>query len=78
MTNSIKGVYNSYQLDSVCNIERIPYDLEQWHNNFFYDYETNEKINQYIFVKNQDVIYTITVDDSIYYFTKRIVQKIQK
>ena len=48
----------------------------------FYDYETNEKISQYVFIKEYnrkgEVIYTTTVDDSTYYFTKRVVEKIKK
>lgn len=80
--NSIKGTYNEYQLDSICTVERLPDDLTKWHGTTFYDYETNEKVNQYVFIKESnrkgEVIYTITVDDSTYYFTKRVVEKIQK
>jgi hypothetical protein len=82
MMNSIRGTYNEYQLDSICNVERLPNDLNKWYGTFLYDYETNEKINQYIFIKEyswkNETIYTIVVDDSTYYFTKRIVEKIQK
>ena len=82
MMNSIKEAYNIHQVDSICNVERLPDDLTEWHGNILYDYETNEQINQYIFIKEynrkNEVIYTITVDDSIYYFTKRVVEKIQK
>lgn len=82
MTNSIKGEYNEYQLDSICRVEKLPNDLEKWYGTLLYDYETQEKINQYIFIKDSnwknEVIYTIIVDDSTYYFTKRIVEKIQK
>jgi hypothetical protein len=82
MSNSIKGVYNEYQLDSICRVERLPDDLSKWHGNDIYDYETNKKISQYIFIKDitrkNEVIYTITVDDTTYYFTKRVVEQIQK
>lgn len=82
MMNSIKGAYDIHQLDSICRVERIPDDLAKWHGTFLYDYETNEQINQYVFIKelkwNDEAIYTITVDDSTYYFTKRVVEKIQK
>ena len=80
--NSIKGTYNIHQVDSICGVERLPDDLSVWHGTTIYDYETNERINQYVFIKEynrkNEVIYTITVDDSTYYFTKRVVEKIQK
>lgn len=82
MMNSIKGTYNIHQVDSICNVERLPDDLTEWHGTTLHDYETNERINQYVFIKEynrkNEVIYTITVDDSTYYFTKRVVEKIQK
>ena len=82
MMNSLKGTYNEYQLDSICNVERLPYDLSKWYGTFIYNYETNEKIDQYVFIKEysrkSEVIYTITVEDSTYYFTKRVVEQIQK
>ena len=81
MINSIKGTYNIHQVDSICNVEKLPDDLTKWHETILYDYETNEEINQYVFIKEynrkNEVIYTITVDDSIYYFTKRVVEKIK-
>lgn len=82
MLNSIKGTYNIHQVDSICNVERLPDDLTKWYGTTLYDYETNERIDQYVFIKEynrkNEVIYTITVDDSTYYFTKRVVEKIQK
>lgn len=84
LRNSIRSMYKQYQFDSICQVERLPNDLDKWHGNFLYDYETNKKIAQYIFIKNIDrkneIIYTITVNDndSVYYFAKRIVEKIQK
>ena len=71
-----------HQVDSICSVERLPDNLTEWHKTTLYDYETNERINQYVFIKEcnrkNEVIYTITVDDSTYYFTKRVVEKIQK
>ena len=82
MANSIRGAYNEYQLDSICRIERLPVDLTKWHGTDIYDYETNERISQYVFIRdvkrNSEIIYTITVDDSAYYFNKRVVEQIKK
>lgn len=82
MMNSLKGAYNEHQLDSICRVERLPDDLSKWYGTFLYDYETSEKIYQYVFIKEysrkNEVIYTITVEDSTYYFTKRVVEQIQK
>ena len=44
MMNSIKGTYNIHQVDSICNVERLPDDLTEWHGTTLYDYETNERI----------------------------------
>ena len=80
--NVVKEAYNEYQLDSICNVEKIPDDLTKWYCNILYDYETNEKISQYVFIKEynrkNEVIYTITAGDSTYYFTKRVVEQIKK
>lgn len=82
MKNLIKEKYNEYQLDSICQVEKLPNDMKKWHGSFLYDYETNERIDQYVFIKEynrkNEVIYTIIVDDSVYYFTKRIVEQIKK
>ena len=82
MTNSIRGEYNEYQLDSICNVEKLPNDLEKWHYSDIYDYETHEKITQYVFIKEynkkNEIIYIITVADSTYHFTKRVVTQIKK
>ena len=82
MMNSLKGTYNEYQLDSICRVERLPDDLSKWYGTFIYNYETNEKIDQYVFIREynrkSEIIYTITVEDSTYYFVKRVVEQIQK
>ena len=82
MMNTIKGTYSEYQLDSICRVEKLPNDMSEWYGSFLYDYETNKKINQYVFIKEynrkNEVIYTIIVDDSVYHFTKQIVEQIKK
>lgn len=69
---------NKKQLDSLCNADTLNHDINTWLIMPYYDYETKEKINQYMYIKQQDsikeIIYIITpIQDSITYkITKRI------
>ena len=82
MNNSIREAYNEHQLDSICQVENLPNDLDKWHYSDIYDYETHKKITQYVFIKEMnrknETVYIITFVDSTYHFTKRVVKHIKK
>lgn len=85
MLNSYNGYVTQYQLDSLCNVEQIPYLSEKWISYEFLDPEDNSrKIYQYTYIKsfmnknNDEIIYVVTnKSDSIYKFTKRVTTKIK-
>lgn len=80
MYNSIHGIYNIKQIDSICRREKLPFNLSKWINGSLIDYETNDSIYQYMFIKqlgNNEIVYSILIDDSLYYFNKRITETIK-
>ena len=82
MMNNQYDIYvNDKQIDSICQIEKIPYIGEQWKQLQFQDYESKLGIDQYLYIRDIDTIqyiYTITNLDSMYKFKKRIVKKIKE
>lgn len=65
------------QFDSICVVDAIPMDLEQWKAYSSRDYETNNVITEYMFIKsletNAEVIYRLMiVDEDTYNIYKRI------
>ena len=81
MFNSIHGEYNKTQIDSILKIEKIPANLNNWETVSLVDYETNDSIFQYIFIKDlseNQIIYTLIKIDSIYNLNKRVVEKNKK
>lgn len=78
MYNSMHGVYNKSQIDSICALEKLPIDFKSWIDIGLIDYETNDSINQYMFIKqlkNDEIIYNIIINDSLYIFSKRVTVK---
>ena len=65
------------QFDSICVADAIPMNLEQWKAYTSRDYETNNIITEYMFIKaleaNGEVIYRLMiVDEDTYNIYKRI------
>lgn len=80
MKNQISGNFTKYQVDSILNVEHITNDFSKWENASIVDYETQDSIYQYIFIKElnkTEIIYTIINVDSIYKLNKRIVERIK-
>ena len=78
MLNEIHGDYHLNQIDSILNIEKIPTDLTIWHTAHLKDFETNDSIYQYVYIKNlgkNQIIYNIIKQDTIYTLSKRITKK---
>lgn len=80
MKNQIHGDFYKYQIDSILNIEKISNDFSKWENASIIDYETNDSIYQYIFIRElnkTEIIYTLIKVDSIYKLNKRIVERVK-
>lgn len=77
LTNNFNYRFNDIkQIDSVCNIERIPKNFEKYNSMVMYSDSTS--FEQYVYIKRTDsteVIYTITDLDSLYQIRKKTVQK---
>ena len=74
MFNSIHGEYNKMQIDSILKIEKIPANLNKWKSVSLVDYESNDSIFQYIFIKDlskNQIIYTLIKIDSVYNLNKK-------
>ena len=64
-------VFNQRQLDSAFVADTLDPNLENWLNATFVDYETNEKIVKYFYIKeNTDIRYTITPQDTLFLYSK--------
>lgn len=72
---------NSRQLDSVCVVDGLSLDLEEWISSTYQDYETNETIKRYAFIKvlgeNEEMMYILTPVDTLYKLTKRFVKEVE-
>lgn len=80
MYNSVHGIYTKFQVDSICKIERIPSNFNKWIDGSLVDYESNDSIYQYMYIKQykgketDEVIYNVLIKDTLYQFNKRVVE----
>lgn len=78
MLNDINNVYNKKQLDSITYVEKIDSNLNNWHQIHLIDYETNDSIYKWFYIKSlndNEIIYNILlINDSLYKFNKRITR----
>lgn len=88
ISNSYTYYYNEYQVDSICNIEKIPSvnEYEKWISIHFLDEETNLSIKQSTYIRNIKENKKKSIEeaficsdlDTIYKFQKRILIKEKK
>ena len=69
-------VINNWQLDSKCTVDELNPYIEDWASSTFFDYETNEKIVEKLYIKElenkREIIYRLIQKDTLYLITKRI------
>ena len=69
--------YTMHQIDSMCVADVLPMKFEGWTCRTYTDYETNQYIVRYMYVKelndNYEMIYIITPRGDIYVVSKRKV-----
>ena len=71
----IDTTFTRHQLDSLCFADTISNELNTWEKVMFIDYETNEKIIEYLFIKqlNEDeVMYRVIIEKESYKIIKRL------
>lgn len=79
--NEYDVYYTEKQIDSVCQIERIPYIGEGWKQSSIINEWNNTYMNQHFYVRDMDsiiIVYIATDLDSIYKFRKRITKKVKQ
>lgn len=73
---------NSRQLDSVCVADGLSLNLDEWISTTYQDYETNEQIKRYAYIKvlgeNEEMTYILTPVDTLYKLTKRFVKEMEE
>lgn len=72
-------LFNQRQLDSICFVDNLNPNIDDWLSTTFYDYETSETIVRKMYIKTLDkeneAIYTLMEkNDTLYLITKRIVK----
>ena len=69
--------YTMHQIDSMCVADMLPMKFEGWTCKTYTDYETNQYIVRYMYVKelndNYEMIYIVTPRGDIYAVSKRKV-----
>lgn len=67
--------YVQYQVDSMCVADNLPKDFEGWIGRAYQDYETNEYVIRYIYIKemndNYELVYIVTQKGDIFVVSKR-------
>jgi hypothetical protein len=71
----IDTTFTKAQLDSLCISDTLSMDLQNWNNVVFVDYETNQAIYEYLYIKNinEDVMmYRVIKEGDEYKIIKRL------
>ena len=69
--------YTAYQVDSMCVADTLPGNFDGWIRRAYSDYETNQPIVRYMYIKelndNYEMIYIVTPRGEMYVVSKRSV-----
>lgn len=78
MFNTYESYYNQSQLDSICTVDGLEYDLDEWIQVYLRDDETKEVIFQYLYIKKlgeNEIIYRVEkINGNLYKITKRVTE----
>lgn len=70
-------VLNERGLDSLCFVDALPRDLDEWKATAYRDYETNKTVVKRMYIKEltetREAIYILIPKQQLYKITKRIV-----
>lgn len=79
MSNEYERNFTYEQFDSICKVDTISNDLNDWHNLVFYTDGYKGAIKEYMYIKYTDsteIIYRLMNGEmNTFRITKRIVQK---
>ena len=69
--------YTMRQIDSMCVVDTLPMKFAGWKSSTYTDYETNQHIVRYMYIKemndNYEMVYIVTPRGDIYVVSKRKV-----
>lgn len=75
-------LYTPFQLDSMCVVDVLPRNLNDWTKNTLTDFETNMTIVRYAYMKEfnelYEMLYIVTPEGDIYIVQKRQAIKSEK
>ena len=75
------AMINLRQLDSICVVDGLSTNLEDWLKSTYVDYETNMPVNRYAFIKvlneHEEMMYILMPVDTLYKLTKRYVKEVE-
>ena len=63
------------EFKDICQKDTIPENLDLWEKTWFRDYETNEVVYQFGYMKRQDTIYILLQSSSGWTITKRSIRQ---
>ena len=77
MMKQVTHEYNAYQIDSMCVADVLPLNFNGWIKRTYSDYETNQNIVRYMFIKElneyNEMIYIVTPRGEMFIVAKRKV-----
>ena len=77
MMKQVTHRYNAYQIDSMCVADALPANFNGWIKKTYSDYETNQSIVRYMFIKElneyNEMIYIVTPRGEMFIVAKRKV-----
>lgn len=69
--------YDARQVDSMCVVDVLPRNLNDWISKSYNDFETNEYVVRHMYIKelndDSELIYIVTERGDIYFVSKRKV-----
>lgn len=77
MKNQFERNFTQQQFDSICRVDKISNNLNEWYVFASRDAETKEPLAEYMFIKdlglNECIYRLIKNDDGTYHITKRVI-----
>lgn len=77
MKNQFERNFTHQQFDSICRVDKISNNLNEWYVFASRDAETKEPLAEYMFIKdlglNECIYRLIKNDDGTYHITKRVI-----
>ena len=78
MMNEYEKIFTHRQLDSICDVNGMDRNLQNWYVAGMRDYETNENVTQYFYIlslgENECIYRVQKLENGLYKITKRVTK----